>query len=264
MRAIEAIAVFATSAGTTYGAFKIIEETVRPSARAQLSTWLHSRERQVLSEIAAPTLLRALAASYLHRLNVLTLLLASAFYSIVAAALVVMWIVTAETPGKVCLACPDDWAGLISDPELWKLVAACFALALVPDLFSLVKTRAIVLSDAFTRHPVLMLALDVALSLVIAVGWTIAVVLVCTRLGLSRSATYAFPTLLTAVAPALFTLLFVAYAWLAKILIRTLRTNWVLSKGLLNFEDKPYQSVGLTVAPFVGAACTALAAFLQA
>ena len=71
-------------------------------------------------------------------------------------------------------------------------------------------------------------------------------------------ARYAFPNFFTALAPTLLTIALVAYAVLAKLALRVVRFDVRKTKRLLNYKEKPFQSLGLLVATLVGVSCTLL------
>lgn len=254
MNLLTTVATFAACAGTTLGAMKALQETSNPVTKAAFSNWLLSRDAQDISLVTVPHLLRAQSIGFLGRLGIARLLLAAILFSFFVSVFVLVWLLTRDSSTKVCLACPDDVIGMLSDRTFWSLAGISFILGIPASIASTAKSRAVVASDWFTQNPKSMLVLDFCASITIAIAWVAFLIWAGKRLELDRIGTFAFPTLFTSVAPTLFTLVFVLYAVIIRWLLKTLHLNLRLFGKLLNFAEKPYQSLGCSTAPISGIA----------
>jgi hypothetical protein len=155
------------------------------------------------------------------------------------------------------------------------LYFAMFSSSVVPDFVSFLKTRRIF--DRYELPPppkvrVLLIMLDMVLSLVIGVVWMSIffgiAVLVRQNLGASSRSIFGmtvkldeivvlvggvgvFP-LITVLAPSVVLTAVFFYAWIAKLMIK-LFWRWIATfRRSLNFDGKPFQSIGVMLFPVAG------------
>jgi hypothetical protein len=239
MRFVEASGVFLGTAATTFALFKALEETSRKEARDAVSRWLLNDDKISLSSITMPMVLRALIVSYLARPTALSLLACSATYSLATTIVVSLTIF-----------------GMPWGPS--QIFVPFFA-GLLPDCLSLMKSRYIVLSESFTRHQYAFLLFDVLLSLIITVGGLVAAAPLVERLVGEHSSLLLIVTLFTIMAPTLVTATLAVFATLTRLGLRLLRFDLRKTSSLLNYSERPFQALGITLSPIIGAICGTIA-----
>ena len=251
------------SSGTLQlGAMKALEEASNPTTKNAFSNWLLSRDAQDITLLTVPHLLRAQSIGFLGRMGAIRLLLAAILFAFIVSVFVLLWLLTRDSSSKVCLACPDDIIGILSDQTFWSLAGISFLLGIPASIASTAKSRIVLASDWFTQNPKSMLVLDFCASITIAIIWVIFLIWLGKYLEMDRIGIFAFPTLFTSVAPTLFTLVFVLYSVIIRWLLKTLHLNLRLFGKLLNFAEKPYQSLGWSTAPISGLVGVIAALFL--